>query len=81
MSEGRTLPVTMNPPLPSGVEQRPFTEQDLETISRRCGESYYNRSGGSTTVEEVMDDWDLTDGFLVYRPDVATMRVGQRSRR
>lgn len=23
-----------------------------------------------------MDDWDLLDGFLVYRPDVGTMRVG-----
>lgn len=28
------------------------------------------------TVEEVVDDWDVIDGFLVYRPDVGSMRVG-----
>lgn len=66
----------MNPPKPHRIDQTPFGEHDLEVISRRCGETYFARSGGSATVEEVMDDWDLRDGSLVCRPDVGTMRVG-----
>lgn len=80
MRETRTLEIQMTLPRFRSTEQTPFTEEDLDTISRRCGEIMSDDTDGNYGVEAVMKEWTLEDGYLVYRPgELAAIRIGRGS--
>lgn len=73
----RTLEITMNQPKWRTTEQDPFTEDDLERIARACGEHLALLSGGAIDPAECRDEWKLEDGYLVYAPEINTIRIGR----
>lgn len=71
----RTLEITMNQPMWNTTEQVPFTEADLARIAQEDAD--HEAILGDMDPEQAHGFWGLEDGYLVYAPDVNTVRFGR----
>lgn len=76
MRKTRTLEIDMTLPEFGSTVQIPFTESDLDTFSRQYSEMVV-RTYEYTSVEREMEDWSLQDGYLVFAPEVGTIRIAR----
>lgn len=76
MRKTRTLEIDMTLPEFGSTKQIPFTESDLDTFSRQYSEMVL-RTYEYTSVEQEMEDWSLQDGYLVFAPEVGTIRIAR----